>query len=151
MMAGALGLCALTLACKGKSGSETDKTSHFYEYRCNEGETSAMTVETEPVRVQVPSAARDTLSKEGSIFLYADSSGISLAVGADLPISLSLDSIDGCMSQFQQTMTAVKKQHPDFDIVISGDVAVPYDIFKQLISQLHDIGQSHYKILTRKR
>ena len=139
----------MTFACKGKSESNTDSS----EAQTSQGEKNTGTIIIrEPVKVRVPTpSSRDALlSKEESIYLtlHANDGHVSLSVGTEAPTSLSLDNIEGGMSEFQKTLENVKEQHPDFDIVLCAEEDVSYPSFKQLISQLQDMGQTRYKIVT---
>ncbi|MBO4658232.1 MAG: biopolymer transporter ExbD [Prevotella sp.] len=62
---------------------------------------------------------------------------------------IPLDSIDGGMSEFQQWVTAALVANTDVQLVIKSDKDTPYKTIKKVMSELQDMGESHYYMATQ--
>ncbi len=62
---------------------------------------------------------------------------------------IPLDSIDGGMSEFQQWVTAALVANTEVQLVIKSDKDTPYKTVKKVMSELQDMGESHYYMATQ--
>ena len=62
---------------------------------------------------------------------------------------IPLDSIDGGMSEFQQWITAAVGVNNELNLVIKSDSKTPYKTVKKVMSELQDMGESHYYLATQ--
>lgn len=59
------------------------------------------------------------------------------------------DSIDGKQSQFQDwVQTARDNNGPDMKIAIKADVGTPYKVIKKMMSELQDMSENRYYLIT---
>ena len=58
------------------------------------------------------------------------------------------DSIDGGMSQFQEWVSAAKDANPDMKLAIKCDAKTPYKIVKTVMSELQDMNENRYQLIT---
>ena len=59
------------------------------------------------------------------------------------------DSIDGKQSQFQDwVQTARDNNGPDMKIAIKADAGTPYKVIKKMMSELQDMGENRYYLIT---
>ena len=58
------------------------------------------------------------------------------------------DSIDGGMSEFQEWVKAAKEANPDIRIAIKCDCNTPYKNVKLLMSELQDMEENRYQLIT---
>jgi len=58
------------------------------------------------------------------------------------------DSIDGGMSEFQEWVKAAKNANPDMKIAIKSDATTPYKVIKVLMSELQDMNENRYQLIT---
>ncbi len=58
------------------------------------------------------------------------------------------DSIDGGMSQFQEWVTAAKDANPDMKLAIKCDAKTPYKVVKTVMSELQDMNENRYQLIT---
>lgn len=59
------------------------------------------------------------------------------------------DSIDGKQSQFQDwVQTARDNNGPDMKIAIKADAATPYKVIKKMMSELQDMSENRYYLIT---
>ncbi len=59
-----------------------------------------------------------------------------------------LDSIDGGKSEFQLWVTEAVAANDDIKIAIKADAATPYEKIKKLMSELQDMNQNRYYLIT---
>ena len=62
---------------------------------------------------------------------------------------IPLDSIDGGMSQFQQWVNAARSVNQDIKIALKADAKTPYKTVKKVMSELQDLVESHYYLITQ--
>lgn len=62
---------------------------------------------------------------------------------------ISLDSVDGGMSQFQQWVNAARSVNQDIKIALKADAKTPYKTVKKVMSELQDMDESHYYMITQ--
>ena len=62
---------------------------------------------------------------------------------------IPLDSIDGGMSQFQQWVNAARSVNQDIKIALKADEKTPYKTVKKVMSELQDMDESHYYMITQ--
>lgn len=62
---------------------------------------------------------------------------------------IPLDSIDGGMSQFQQWVNAARSVNQDIKIALKADAKTPYKTVKKVMSELQDMDESHYYMITQ--
>ena len=90
---------------------------------------------------------------------------VKLLKGAGIPTDSLKDSREDQMSEFQLWVKALKKGYKDWyneqddatkasiadrlEICIKADASAPYITFKQVISELQDITESRYKLVTQ--
>ena len=61
---------------------------------------------------------------------------------------IPLDSIEGGMSEFQQWVQAARTVNEDIKIALKADAATPYKTVKKVMSELQDMDESHYYMIT---
>ena len=59
-----------------------------------------------------------------------------------------LDSINGGKSEFQLWVTKAKSINSDMTIAIKADAATPYERIKKVISELQDMSENRYYLIT---
>lgn len=62
---------------------------------------------------------------------------------------IPLDSVDGGMSQFQQWVNAARSVNQDIKIALKADAKTPYKTVKKVMSELQDMDESHYYMITQ--
>ena len=62
---------------------------------------------------------------------------------------IPLDSIKGGMSEFQQWVDAARNVNQDIKIALKADAATPYKTVKKVMSELQDMDESHYYMITQ--
>ena len=63
-------------------------------------------------------------------------------------LGIPTDSIDGGMSEFQEWVKAAKEANPDIRIAIKCDCNTPYKNVKLLMSELQDMEENRYQLIT---
>lgn len=58
------------------------------------------------------------------------------------------DSIDGGMSEFQLWVKAVTDANSDMKLAIKADSDTPYKVIKKVMSELQDMDQNRYELIT---
>ena len=58
------------------------------------------------------------------------------------------DSIDGGMSEFQLWVKTVTDNNPDMKLAIKADEKTPYKVIKKVMSELQDMSQNRYYLIT---
>ncbi len=58
------------------------------------------------------------------------------------------DSIDGGMSQFQEWVSAAKEANSDMKLAIKCDAKTPYKVVKIVMSELQDMNENRYQLIT---
>ncbi|MDE5948644.1 MAG: biopolymer transporter ExbD [Prevotella sp.] len=58
------------------------------------------------------------------------------------------DSIDGGMSQFQEWVAAAKEANSDIKLAIKCDAKTPYKVVKTVMSELQDMNENRYQLIT---
>ena len=67
-----------------------------------------------------------------------------------LPLKgIPLDSIKGGMSEFQQWVNAARTVDDDIKIALKADASTPYKTVKRVMSELQDMDESHYYMITQ--
>jgi biopolymer transport protein ExbD len=61
---------------------------------------------------------------------------------------IPLDSIDGGASEFQQWVSAARDVNNDIKIALKADAKTPYKTVKRVMSELQDMDESHYYMIT---
>ncbi|MBO4822071.1 MAG: biopolymer transporter ExbD [Prevotella sp.] len=61
---------------------------------------------------------------------------------------IPLDSIDGGMSEFQQWVDAARNANDKIKIALKSDAETPYKTVKKVMSELQDMDESHYYMIT---
>ena len=62
---------------------------------------------------------------------------------------IPLDSIDGGMSQFQNWVNAARTVNQDIRIALKADAKTPYKTVKLVMSELQDMDESHYYMISQ--
>ncbi|MDY6207146.1 MAG: biopolymer transporter ExbD [Prevotella sp.] len=62
---------------------------------------------------------------------------------------IPLDSINGGMSEFQQWVNAAREVNQDIKIALKADASTPYKTVKKVMSELQDMDESHYYMITQ--
>ena len=86
------------------------------------------------------------------VYLSADQSQRSEILQGNNPTikaGIPLDSIEGGMSEFQMWVNAALVANPDVQLVIKSDKDTPYKTVKKVMSELQDMGESHYYLATQ--
>ena len=61
---------------------------------------------------------------------------------------ITTDSIDGGMSEFQEWVKAARESNPDIKIAIKGDSKTTYKVVKTMMSELQDMNENRYQLIT---
>ena len=71
--------------------------------------------------------------------------------GEELPkMGIPLDSIQGHeMTEFQQWINAARQVNPKVRIALTSDANTPYGTVKKVMSELQDMDESHYYMITQ--
>lgn len=71
--------------------------------------------------------------------------------GEELPkMGIPLDSIEGQeMTEFQQWVNAARQVNPKVRIALKSDAETPYGTVKKVMSELQDMDESHYYMITQ--
>ena len=62
---------------------------------------------------------------------------------------IPVDSIKGGMSEFQQWVDAARTVNDNVKIALKADAATPYKTVKKVMSELQDMDESHYYMITQ--
>ena len=63
-------------------------------------------------------------------------------------LSIPLDSINGGKSEFQDWITAARDANPDIRLAIKCDGSTPYAVVKKMMSELQDMNENRYQLIT---
>ena len=63
-------------------------------------------------------------------------------------LGLPLDSINGGKSEFQEWVTAARDVNPDIKLAIKCDSKTPYSAIKLLMSELQDMSENRFQLIT---
>ena len=63
-------------------------------------------------------------------------------------LGLPLDSVDGGKSEFQKWVTEARNANPDIKLAIKCDSKTPYASIKKLMSELQDMNENRFQIIT---
>ena len=63
-------------------------------------------------------------------------------------LGLPLDSINGGKSEFQEWVTAARDANPDIKLAIKCDSKTPYAVIKKLMSELQDMNENRFQLIT---
>ena len=63
-------------------------------------------------------------------------------------LGLPLDSISGGKSEFQEWVTAARDANPDIKLAIKCDSKTPYGTIKKLMSELQDMNENRFQLIT---
>ena len=63
-------------------------------------------------------------------------------------LGIPTDSIDGGMSEFQMWVKAARDANPDTKIAIKCDAKTPYKTVKAMMSELQDMNENRYQLIT---
>ncbi|MBO4851085.1 MAG: biopolymer transporter ExbD [Prevotella sp.] len=96
----------------------------------------------------------DVFTREGTFGVPLDEMKSYLNMSTDqrhkvLPTKgIPLDSIDGGMSEFQQWVDAARNVNDKIKIALKSDATTPYKTVKKVMSELQDMDESHYYMIT---
>lgn len=63
-------------------------------------------------------------------------------------LGLPLDSIKGGKSEFQEWVSAAREANPDIKLAIKCDAKTPYESIKKLMSELQDMNENRFQLIT---
>ena len=63
-------------------------------------------------------------------------------------LGLPLDSVDGGKSEFQKWVTEARNANPDIKLAIKCDSKTPYVAIKKLMSELQDMNENRFQLIT---
>lgn len=63
-------------------------------------------------------------------------------------MGIPTDSIDGGMSEFQEWVAAARDANSDIKIAIKCDAKTPYKVVKKMMSELQDMNENRYQLIT---
>ncbi len=63
-------------------------------------------------------------------------------------LGIPTDSIDGGMSEFQEWVKAAREANRDIRIAIKCDAKTPYAVVKTMMSELQDMNENRYQLIT---
>jgi len=96
----------------------------------------------------------DVFTREGTFGVPLSEMSTYLRMSTDqrhkvLPTKgIPLDSIDGGMSEFQQWVDAARGVNENIKIALKSDATTPYKTVKKVMSELQDMDESHYYMIT---
>lgn len=111
----------------------------------------------ETFQQMMPSATAlemDVFTREGTFGVPLSEMSTYLNMSTDqrqkvLPTKgIPLDSIDGGMSEFQQWVDAARGVNENIKIALKSDATTPYKTVKKVMSELQDMDESHYYMIT---
>ncbi len=97
---------------------------------------------------------KDVFTREGTFGVPLDELKSYLMMSTDqrqkvLPTKgIPLDSIEGGMSEFQQWVAAAREVNENIKIALKADATTPYKTVKKVMSELQDMDESHYYMIT---
>ena len=96
----------------------------------------------------------DVFTREGTFGVPLEEMKTYLSMSTDqrhkvLPTKgIPLDSIDGGMSEFQRWVDAARTVNENIKIALKADASTPYKTVKKVMSELQDMDESHYYMIT---
>ena len=63
-------------------------------------------------------------------------------------LGIPTDSINGGKSEFQEWVTAARDANPDIKLAIKCDSKTPYKVVKAMMSELQDMNENRYQLIT---
>ena len=63
-------------------------------------------------------------------------------------LGIPTDSIDGGKSEFQEWVKAARDANPDIKLAIKCDAKTPYKVVKSMMSELQDMNENRYQLIT---
>ena len=63
-------------------------------------------------------------------------------------LGIPTDSVDGHMSEFQMWVKAARDVNPDVKVAIKADAKTPYKAVKHMMSELQDMSENRYQLIT---
>lgn len=63
-------------------------------------------------------------------------------------LGVPTDSINGDKSEFQEWVTAARESNPDIKLAIKCDATTPYKTVKKVMSELQDMSENRYQLIT---
>ena len=63
-------------------------------------------------------------------------------------LGLPLDSINGGKSEFQEWVSSAREANPDIKLAIKCDSKTPYSAVKKLMSELQDMNENRFQLIT---
>lgn len=63
-------------------------------------------------------------------------------------LGIPTDSIDGGMSEFQEWVKAAREANADLKVAIKCDAKTPYKVVKKMMSELQDMNENRYQLIT---
>ncbi|MCR5366813.1 MAG: biopolymer transporter ExbD, partial [Prevotella sp.] len=63
-------------------------------------------------------------------------------------LGIPTDSINGGMSEFQMWVRAARDANPDVKVAIKADANTPYKAIKHMMSELQDMNENRYQLIT---
>lgn len=63
-------------------------------------------------------------------------------------LGIPTDSINGDKSEFQEWVTAAREANPDIKLAIKCDAETPYKTVKKVMSELQDMSENRYQLIT---
>lgn len=63
-------------------------------------------------------------------------------------MGIPTDSIDGGMSEFQEWVAAARDANSDIKVAIKCDATTPYKVVKTVMSELQDMNENRYQLIT---
>jgi len=97
---------------------------------------------------------KDVFTREGTFGVPLEELKSYLMMSTDqrqkvLPTKgIPLDSIEGGMSEFQQWVAAAREVNDNIKIALKADATTPYKTVKKVMSELQDMDESHYYMIT---
>ena len=97
---------------------------------------------------------KDVFTREGTFGVPLEELKSYLMMSTDqrqkvLPTKgIPLDSIEGGMSEFQQWVAAAREVNENIKIALKADATTPYKTVKKVMSELQDMDESHYYMIT---
>ena len=118
-------------------------------------------LQPEPIKVNTPSSVSEVkvpennvlnilMGPDGKIFLGTDNKNDMNSMLATMTdkFGIPTDSIDGGKSEFQEWVQAAVDANPDIKLAIKCDATTPYKVVKKVMSELQDMNQNRYQLIT---
>ena len=132
---------------KDKAGNPTGEGQVFMSIDNTDQLGATLSTMTGTFGVSLNPKQIETFKSEGMFGVPMSDLSTYLTMNASKGIPL--DSIKGGMSEFQQWVDAARNVNEDIKIALKADASTPYKTVKRVMSELQDMDESHYYMITQ--